>query len=278
MPKFTEASKSIFGIDFNSNLVKTAQMNMVMNNDGRGGLFALNSLWKPAHWPVKEARELIELGSMDFVMANPPFGTKIKVEGQDILEQYDLAHAWTKQGDKWVMEGTLRVAMPPEVLFIERCVQFLKPGTGKLGIVFQTVSLATQITNISATGFSRIARSWLALTYQLKPFSPERAHKQVCSFFVGNPIRKNLLKASHPVQTDYKFSWPLRKLLGKTVAGKIIYKRDKQGREIINRDLYPRLRDSTVLDFLPIVEPRVASPTTIFPPLHSSSGRPNVRN
>ena len=93
-----KASKSIFGSDFNSNLVKTAQMNMVMNNDGRGGLFALNSLWKPAHWPVKEARDLIELGSMDFVMANPPFGTKIKVEGQEILEQYDLAHAWTKTG------------------------------------------------------------------------------------------------------------------------------------------------------------------------------------
>jgi type I restriction enzyme M protein len=130
-----KASKFIFGTDFNSNLVKTAQMNMVMNNDGRGGLFALNSLWKPAQWLSKDARELIELGSMDFVMANPPFGTKIKVEGQEILQQYDFAHAWTKQGNKWVMEGTLRSPMPPEVLFIERCIQFLKPGTGKLGVV-----------------------------------------------------------------------------------------------------------------------------------------------
>src|SRR5207302_2563600 len=98
------ASKFIFGADFNSNLVKTAQMNMVMNNDGRGGLFALNSLWKPTQWSSKDAQELIELGSMDFVMANPPFGTKIKVEGQEVLEQYDLAHSWTKQGNKWVME------------------------------------------------------------------------------------------------------------------------------------------------------------------------------
>jgi type I restriction enzyme M protein len=32
------------------------------------------------------------------------------------------------------MEGALRTAMPPEVLFIERCVQSIKPGTGKLGI------------------------------------------------------------------------------------------------------------------------------------------------
>jgi type I restriction enzyme M protein len=129
-----KASKFIFGLDFNRNLVKTAQMNMVMNNDGRGGLYCVNSLLKPSAWP-KEVQQVIELGSMDYVATNPPFGTKIKIEGQEILEQYDLAHAWTKQGDKWVMEGTLNAAMPPEVLFIERCVQFLKPGTGKLGIV-----------------------------------------------------------------------------------------------------------------------------------------------
>ncbi len=53
-----KASKFIFGTDFNSNLVKTAQMNMVMNNDGRGGLFALNSLWTPAQWPSKDAQDI----------------------------------------------------------------------------------------------------------------------------------------------------------------------------------------------------------------------------
>ena len=38
---------------------------------------------------------------------------------------------WRKENGKWVMDA-LRNAMPPEILFIERCVQFLKPGKGKI--------------------------------------------------------------------------------------------------------------------------------------------------
>jgi len=104
-------------------------MNMVMNNDGRGGLFWVNSLLKPSAWP-KDVQRVIELGTMDIVMTNPPFGTKIKVEGEDILEQFDLAHAWRKEGNKWIMDGTLRNAMPPEILFIERVSQ---AGKGAFG-------------------------------------------------------------------------------------------------------------------------------------------------
>jgi len=130
-----KVGKNIFGTDFNSNLVKTTQMNMIMNNDGRGGLFAVNSLKASNQWP-KEVQEKIQLGSMDFVMANPPFGANLKIDSNEILEQYDLAHGWSKNTDgSWQMETNVRNAMEPEVLFVERCVSFLKPGKGKLGIV-----------------------------------------------------------------------------------------------------------------------------------------------
>lgn len=43
--------KNIFGADLNPNLVKACKMNMVMNNDGSGGLFQANSLESPAHCP-----------------------------------------------------------------------------------------------------------------------------------------------------------------------------------------------------------------------------------
>ena len=124
-----EAGENILGLDFNANLVKTAQMNMVMNNDGRGGLFCVSSLLRPATWP-KTVQQVIELGTMDIVMTNPPFGTKIKIEGQDILDQYDLAHLWRKENGAWVMDGGLRNAMPPEILFIERCAAVSETGQG----------------------------------------------------------------------------------------------------------------------------------------------------
>src|SRR5262249_11374092 len=99
--KIHQAGKSIFGVDFNANLVKTAQMNMVMNNDGRGGLFCVNPLLRLAAWP-RAVQDVIDLGTMDVVMTNPPFGTKIKIEAQDVLDQYDLARVWRKEDGKWV--------------------------------------------------------------------------------------------------------------------------------------------------------------------------------
>lgn len=250
-----KASKTIFGTDFNSNLVKTAQMNMVMNNDGRGGLFALNALWKPTRWPNKEAQELIELGSMDYVMANPPFGTKIKVEGQDILEQFDLAHAWTKSGEKWVMEGTLRAAMPPEVLFIERCVQFLKPGTGKLGIVVPD--------GILGNPDYEYVRYWILASCQIlasvdlpvETFLPRTGTQTSVLILRRKSEQEKLARSLSAEVDDYKIFMALANTVGKDRRGKYIFKRDREGREIIEPNLYPKFRDSTVLDFHPTVEP-----------------------
>lgn len=249
-----KASKTIFGCDFNSNLVKTAQMNMVMNNDGRGGLFALNALWKPTRWPIKEAQELIELGTMDYVMANPPFGTKIKVEGQDILEQFDLAHTWSKSGDKWVMEGTLRGAMPPEVLFIERCVQFLKPGTGKLGIVVPD--------GILGNPDYEYIRYWILANCQLlasvdlpvETFLP-RTGTQTSVLILRRKSEQEKLAASLSGEaSDHKVFMAIAKKVGRDRRGNTIYRRDPQGREIIQRELYDAYHNATTLDFLPVVE------------------------
>lgn len=250
-----KASKFIFGSDFNSNLVKTAQMNMVMNNDGRGGLFALNALWKPAHWPSKEARELIELGSMDFVMANPPFGTKIKIEGQEVLEQYDLAHSWTKQGEKWMLEGTLRSAMPPEVLFIERCIQFLKPGTGKLGIVVPDGILGNPDHEYIRYWILANCQVMASVDLPVETFLP-RTGTQTSVLILRRKSEQEKLAASLSGEAgEGEIFMAIADAVGKDRRGNFIYQRDEEGRELIRRDLYPQFRDSTVLDFAPIVEP-----------------------
>lgn len=250
-----KASNSIFGIDFNSNLVKTAQMNMVMNNDGRGGLFALNALWRPAQWQSKEAQELIELSSMDFVMANPPFGTKIKVEGQETLEQYDLAHAWTKHGNRWVMEGALRSAMPPEVLFIERCVQFLKPGTGKLGIVLPDGILGNPDYEYIRYWILSNCEVLASVDLPVETFLPRTGTQTSVLILRRKAEQEKLAQSLSEQNNHYQIFMAIANAVGKDRRGKVIYKRDKQGREIADRALYPRFRDSTVLDFLPTVEP-----------------------
>ena len=126
------ASSCIVGLDFNPNLVKASKMNMVMNNDGAGGLYQANSLASPATWD-DELRERELIGQIDLIFTNPPFGSKIPIDDPAILEKFDLGHSWSydEDTDTWLMSPqSIQKSQPPEILFIERCIQFLKPGTG----------------------------------------------------------------------------------------------------------------------------------------------------
>ncbi len=118
------ANANFYGIDFNPFLVKVAQMNMVMHGDGSANIVHANSLEDPANWNG-ETKEKIKFGEFDLVVTNPPFGTKAVINNVDILSQFEL----TTFG-----ANSLRTALPPEQLFIERCLDFLKPD-GYLGIV-----------------------------------------------------------------------------------------------------------------------------------------------
>ena len=53
-----------------------------------------------------------------------------------MLRQFDLGHRCTKDDEgRWTITGQLQRRVPPEVLFVERCVQWVKEGTGKVAIV-----------------------------------------------------------------------------------------------------------------------------------------------
>ncbi|MGA2408594.1 MAG: N-6 DNA methylase [Bacteroidales bacterium] len=249
-----QAGFHIFGTDFNSNLVKAAQMNMIMNNDGRGGLFSVNSLKDPNQWP-KEVHQIIQLGSMDFVMANPPFGSKIKIDSSEILEQYDLAHGWSKIEDgRWQMEANLRNAMEPEVLFVERCVRLLKPGTGKCGIVLPDSIL-------SNPGYAYI-RYWILQNCQVlasvdlpvETFLPRTGTQTSVLILRRKSDQEKLMESMSGQMPTYEIFMASPKTVGKDRRGNFIYRKDNQGREIIKRDLYPSFVNSTLLDFLPTID------------------------
>ncbi|MGA2614294.1 MAG: N-6 DNA methylase [Spirochaetia bacterium] len=252
--KIHEAGTTIFGLDFNANLVKTAQMNMVMNNDGRGGLFCVNSLTKPSAWP-KAVQQVFEIGSMDLVMTNPPFGTKIKIEGQEILDQYDLAHIWRKEGGKWVMDGALRNAMPPEILFIERCVQFLKPGKGKLGIVLPDGVLGNPDNEYIRYWIMANCQVLASVDLPVETFLPRTGTQTSVLILRRKSEQQKLAESLSGEAGDYKIFMAMAKAVGKDRRGKIIYVRDPEGREVVRPDLYATYRDSTLLDYYPAVEP-----------------------
>ena len=134
------AKASLYGVDVDPDLRKAARMNMVMNNDGHGNIFAMNSLEYGV--PGKDVDDWIQFRAcgadfhkFDYVFTNPPFGSKIPVSDPDVLERFDLGHLWSRvRGGGW-QRGRLLKSVPPEILFIEACWKFLKPGTGVMAIV-----------------------------------------------------------------------------------------------------------------------------------------------
>jgi len=125
--------KHIFGIDKDSFLAKVTKAYMSIVGDGKSGVFCEHSLMSPSQWS-EPARQAIKLESFDIVVTNPPFGSKIKITGKSLLQQYDLGHKWQEHNRHWSKLSRLEERRPPQILFAERCLQFLKPG-GRLGIV-----------------------------------------------------------------------------------------------------------------------------------------------
>lgn len=119
------AIKNIRGIDKDSFLGKVAKAYMALMDDGRGGIFCENSLVNPTLWGAKTQEDIREK-SFDVVLTNPPFGKKLKIDETEILSLYDLGYKWKKnKSGKFEKTSVLVDAQPPQILFIERCLNLL---------------------------------------------------------------------------------------------------------------------------------------------------------
>ena len=90
------------------------------------------------HLPACRGVRASRWQAVDMLMTNPPFGTDIKIEDPAILDMYrgrGGAVLVAQQGDRSTVARENPVsAMAPEQLFIQRAVQWVRPG-GKIGIV-----------------------------------------------------------------------------------------------------------------------------------------------
>lgn len=137
----------IYGTDANPRMARTAKMNMIMHGDGHGGvhhhdgLLNVNGIWE---------------GRFDVILTNPPFGARIdkelKITEADRFTNIEKIKAYEKRYGKENYDNALKqvndhIDQPildlfqigkfsglTEVLFIERCLNLLKPG-GRMGIV-----------------------------------------------------------------------------------------------------------------------------------------------
>lgn len=136
----------IFGTDANPRMSRTAKMNMIMHGDGHGGVHHNDGLLN--------VNGIFD-NRFDVILTNPPFGARVekslKITEADKYKDADRIVKYKKRYGK-AYETALKqindnVGKPllslyetgsmstlTEVLFIERCLNLLKPG-GRIGIV-----------------------------------------------------------------------------------------------------------------------------------------------
>lgn len=237
------ASENYFGFDINPDLVKATKMNMVMNNDGSGNILQLNSLLPPAEWEertkkklakalgisVSEIRNHRSLGHFDVIVTNPPFGSKIPIKDQQILEQFDIAYIWNKDEEgNWHKTDRLQSSVPPEQLFIERIIQLLKEG-GRTAIVLPDSILG-------APGLEFI-RYWLvkktkiiaSVDLHADAFQP-RNGTQCSILFLQKKTKEEIAEEEKSRQIiDYDIFMTMIDQIGHDKRGSKIFKRDEKG-------------------------------------------------
>ena len=136
----------IFGTDANPRMSRTAKMNMIMHGDGHGGVHHNDGLLN--------VNGIFE-NRFDVILTNPPFGSRVekslkiteadKYTDQDRIKKYQKRYGKAYDNalkqvndniDKPLLDlfETGSMSTLTEVLFIERCLNLLKPG-GRMGIV-----------------------------------------------------------------------------------------------------------------------------------------------
>lgn len=136
----------IFGTDANPRMSRTAKMNMIMHGDGHGGVHHNDGLLN--------VNGIFE-NRFDVILTNPPFGARVEKslkisEADKYTDQARIIKYRERYGkayDEALKQVNNNIGKPllslyktgtmstlTEVLFIERCLDLLKPG-GRLGIV-----------------------------------------------------------------------------------------------------------------------------------------------
>ena len=117
------AQNNLFGIEINDSIARVAKMNMIIHDDGHTNVIGFDALEDVGK--MTEKNRGFEKNRFDVIVTNPPFGANVKRSEHPYLEKFALGQNGKKSRDN----------QKTEILFIERCIDFLKPGTGQMAIV-----------------------------------------------------------------------------------------------------------------------------------------------
>ena len=244
-----EQAQCVFGIDFDERTVRVARTLNLISGDGQTNVLHLNTLdyksWEEKYegdstWMGKYAmgykrlKKLREISgdnqsfNFDIVMANPPFAGGIKESR--ILHSYDLS---------FNAKGKASSTMSRDILFIERNLDFLKPG-GRMAIVLPQGRLNNKSDQKIRRFISDRARILAVVGLHGNTFKPHTPTKTSVLFV------QKWHDELCPRVDDYPIFFAISEKSGKDNSGDYIFveeadrgsKLDKHGHLIVNHDLH----------------------------------------
>lgn len=127
--------KNVFGIDKDGYLARLTRLRMALQFDTDFSIVPADSLaWDEEGFVnTKNAKNH---GKYSLCLTNPPFGRKIVSLSDSDKHKFELAHKWkySKKIGVFSKSNDVEKNVPPQILFVERCISLLKKG-GRLGIV-----------------------------------------------------------------------------------------------------------------------------------------------
>ena len=244
----------VFGIDFDERTVRVARTLNLIAGDGETNVLHLNTL-DYEHWnerTVSNPRWVLTYGrgfdrlkalradeeenrrfNFDILMANPPFAGDIKESR--ILHQYSLGF----KGN-----GKAQTRVGRDILFIERNLDFLKPG-GRMAIVLPQGRFNNTSDKYIREFIAEHARILAVVGLNTNTFKPHTGTKTSVLFvqkWNDDPSKGPLC----PKMDDYPIFFAVSEKGGKDTSGDYTYlensdgnyRLDKNGHLIVEQDLH----------------------------------------
>jgi type I restriction enzyme M protein len=248
------AAECVLGVEIDPTLVRVARLNAVLHGDGHGNILAADAL---SSWDELSAASSGRLtpDSMDIVITNPPFGTKGKVDDPQVLGGFPK------------LAGT-RKRQVPDILFLERIVQALKPG-GRAGVVLPYGDLANSSLSYVRDFLRSTCHIFAVISLPGPTFKPAENSVKAAVLFI-----RKWLAAGRPAR--YPTFRAISKKVGYDMHGRVTYVRDAQGFYLdrTGRPLPPsRTKDARWLAAQGVVDEDISAITREWEAFRSNYGK-----
>ena len=209
-------------------------MNMVLNDDGHTGIFHYDALTNMNAWPEK-LKERVKENSIDIILMNPPFGKKCVIDDTSILRNYALGHKWKKENGKFVKTNTVSETRTPDILFVEKALNLLKPG-GRAAIVLPDGIIGNDGFEFARQFILEKSHLIAVIDCPVETFLPS----------VDTKTSVLIIKKKYPNDKN-KFDtfMGIAKYCGHDRRGKILYERGKDG-EIVMKKNSPIIKNDFI--------------------------------